>query len=250
MQATTAPRGPTPSTASYISTPGPILHDISNVYCEELSEHYCSNTFEVNYSQQITDSMNPAHARELPAHYIKHWGLLVDTGAYVSVARKCFAPEAPLEPILQPVRLLTATSAPIKVYRTKTVLLVSGKLSFYLRFYITDVKQTLLGLHDILQRDIQLNLRDTYSSTIQKGEVEEPLLFHDKHFYVEALVLPQDYNLNYLWLNYLQSTLFRDTTMVYYTTGDGEAREQTGEAQLPKSNKATTTTDRRRKVTT
>ena len=37
MQATAAPRAPTPSTASYIFTPGPVLHDISHVYCEELS---------------------------------------------------------------------------------------------------------------------------------------------------------------------------------------------------------------------
>ena len=38
MQATTAPRAPTPSTASYIS-------DIwSMYYCEELSHHYCSKS--------------------------------------------------------------------------------------------------------------------------------------------------------------------------------------------------------------
>ena len=92
-------------------------------------------------------------------------------------------------------------------------------------------------MHDILQGDIQLNLRDTYTSTIQKGDVEEPLLFHDKHFYVEALVLPQDHKLNDLWLHYLQSELFRDTTMAYNTTGDGELHEQTGEAQLPRSKK-------------
>ena len=169
-----------PSTASYISTPGPILHDIGHVYCEELSDHYCSNTFEVNYSPQITDGMNPANARELAAYYLKHWGLLVDTGAYVSVAPKHFAPEVLLEPVLQPVQLLAATSAPIKVYGTKTVLLVSGRRPFYVRFYITDVKQTLLVLHDMLQVDIQLNLWDTHSSPIQKGEVEEPLLFYDK----------------------------------------------------------------------
>ena len=136
-----------------------------------------------------------------------------------------------------PFNLLTATSTPIKIYGTKTVLLVSGRLSFYVRFYITDVKQTLLGLQDILQGDIQLKLRDTNTSTIQKGDVEEPLLFHDKHFYVEALVLPQDHKLNYLWLHCLQSKLFRSTTTVYYTTGDGEEHEQAGEAQLPKSSK-------------
>ena len=78
------------------------------------------------------------------------------------MAPRHFAPEVLLEPVLHPVQLLTATSVPIKVYGTKTVLLISGKLSFYVRFYITDVKQTLLGLQDILQGDIQLNLRDTH----------------------------------------------------------------------------------------
>ena len=116
-------------------------------------------------------------------------------------------------------------------------LLVTGRLSFHVRFYITDVKQTLLGVQDMLQGNVQLNLRDTYTSTIQKGDVEEPLLFHDKHFYVEALVLPQDHKLNYLWLHYLQSKLFRATMTVYYTTGDGEVHEQAGEAQRPRSSK-------------
>ena len=222
----------TSSTASYITTPGPVLHDISHVHCEG-ADDYNHGILEINYNQQLTNGMNHEYARELPAHYLKHWGLLVDTGAYVSVAPKHFAPEVLLEPVPHPVQLLTATSTPIKIYRTKTALLVTGRLSFHVRFYITDVKQTLLGLQDILQGDIQLNLWDT--STIQKDGVEEPLLFHDKHFYVEALVLPQDHKLNYLWLHYLQSKLFRTTTTVYYTTGDGEVHEQAGEAQLPRA---------------
>ena len=115
--------------------------------------------------------MNPDYARELPAHYLKHWGLLVDTGAYVSVAPRHFAPEILLEPVLHPLQLLTATSTPIKIYRTKTVLLVSGKLSFYVHFYITDAKQTLLGLQDIPQGDIQLNLRDETLTCLPLKEV-------------------------------------------------------------------------------
>ena len=181
--------------------------------------------------------MNHNYAHELPARYLKHWGLLVDTGAYVSVAPKHFAPEVPLEKIPHPVQLLTATSTPIKIYGTKTVLLVTGKLSFHVRFYVTDVKQTLLGLQDLLQGELQLTLRDVHSSTIMKNGIEEPLLFHDKHFYVEALVLPQDHQLNYLWLDYLQNQLFHTTTTVYYTTGDGGVHEQVGEAQLPRSSK-------------
>ena len=236
MQSTTAPRAATSSTASYITTPGPVLHDISHVHCEG-ADDYNHGILKINYNKQLTNGMNHEYARELPAHYLKHGGLLVDTGAYVSVAPKHFAPEVLLEPVPHPVQLLTATSTPIKIYGTKTVLLVTGRLSFHVRFYITDVKQTLLGLQDILQGDIQLNLRDTYTSTIQKDGVEEPLLFHDKHFYAEALVLPQDHKLNYLWLHYLQSKLFRTTTTVYYATGDGEVHEQAGEAQVPRSSK-------------
>ena len=101
MQVSTAPRAPTPSTASYISTPGPVLHDISHVYCEELSDHYCSNPLAVNYNQQI----NSENVRELPAHCLKHWGLLVDTGAYGSVAPRHFASERLLEPVLHPIQL-------------------------------------------------------------------------------------------------------------------------------------------------
>ena len=152
MQTTSAPRAATSSTASYISTPGPVLQDISHVHFDEGVYDY-NNTLEINYNRQLTNGMNHNYASELPAHYLKHWGLLVDTGAYVSVAPKHFAPEVPLEPVPHPVQLLTATSTPIKIYGTKTVLLVTGRLSFHVRFYITDVKQTLLGLQDILQGD-------------------------------------------------------------------------------------------------
>ena len=65
MQATTAPRATTASTASYISTNGPILHDITHVYCN-------SNVLEINYNQQLTNGMNPDYVRDLPAHYLKH----------------------------------------------------------------------------------------------------------------------------------------------------------------------------------
>ena len=85
MQATSAPRAATSSTASYITTPGPVLHNISHVHCEE-----ANNLLEINYNRQQTSSMNHNSARELPAHYLKHWGLLVDTGAYVSVAPEAF----------------------------------------------------------------------------------------------------------------------------------------------------------------
>ena len=38
-----SPRAATSSTASYITTPGPVLHDISHVYCEEIDDYYKRN---------------------------------------------------------------------------------------------------------------------------------------------------------------------------------------------------------------
>ena len=65
------------STASYITTPGPVLHDISHVHCEGQA-YDGDNMMEIDYNRQLTSSMNHNYARELPAHYLKHWGLLVD----------------------------------------------------------------------------------------------------------------------------------------------------------------------------
>ena len=76
---------------------------------------------------------------------------MIDTGAYVSVAPLHFVPDISLETVDYDIKLLTATSTPIKVHGTKTVLLVSGKVSLYVRFYVADVKKILLGLHDALQ---------------------------------------------------------------------------------------------------
>ena len=83
------------------------------ITCEGIDD-YKHNVLEINYNQALTNGMNPDYARELPAHYLKHWGLLADTGAYVSVAPKHFAPEVPLEPVLHPVQLHAATSTPVK----------------------------------------------------------------------------------------------------------------------------------------
>ena len=72
------------------------------------------------------------------------------------------------------------------------LLLASGRVSLYVQFYITGVKKTLLGLQDVQKGGVLLNFRDGHISAIQKEEVEEPRPFHNTHFYLEALVLPQD----------------------------------------------------------
>ena len=62
----TPPRAATSSTVSYITTPGPVLHDISHVHCDEIDDNYYRNVLEINYNQQLTNGMNPDYVRELP----------------------------------------------------------------------------------------------------------------------------------------------------------------------------------------
>ena len=145
---------------------------------------------DVNYSSYITEHLNKDYVQELPRRYVRHWAIMMHKGAYVSVSPLHLAPDIPLETVDYDVKLLTATNTPIKVYGTRTVQtvqLVSGKVSLYARFYTTVVKKTLLGLHDVLQSGALLIFRDSYTSTVQKGDVEEP-----------ALVLPQGHDLNHI----------------------------------------------------
>ena len=97
---------------------------------------------DINYSSYIAERLNKDYVKEVPHHNMKHWAIMIDTGAYV-----CVAP--------------------------------------------------LLGLQDVLQSGVLPNFGDSHTSTMQKGEVEGPLLLHNKHFYLEALVLPHDHNLNH-----------------------------------------------------
>ena len=73
--------------------------------------------------------------------------IMIDTGAYVSVAPQHFAPEIPLLTVDYDIKLLTATDYPMNVYSAKTVLLL------YARFYINRREEDpLLGLHNVLQK--------------------------------------------------------------------------------------------------
>ena len=50
---------------------------------------------------------------------------------------------------------------------------------------LTNVKKTLPGLQDVLQSGVPLNFRHSHALTAQKGDEEDPLLFYNKHLYLE-----------------------------------------------------------------
>ena len=129
VQSTTAPYSRAPSTTSYISTQGPVVHDITHIEdnkgdCYNLTS-VLSTCDDISYSSYITEHLNKDYVQELPRHYVRHWAITIDA----SVAPLHFAPDICLETVDYDIKLLTATNTPIKVYGTKTVLLASGKVS-------------------------------------------------------------------------------------------------------------------------
>ena len=84
------------------------------------------------------------------------WGILVDTGAAVSLAPVSFAPETELSPLESTLQLKTVTGKEIKAYGRKTVHLVGRELSFAISFVIADVEHALLGLDVFLREQLSM----------------------------------------------------------------------------------------------
>ena len=84
------------------------------------------------------------------------WGILVDTGAAVSLAPVSFAPEAELSPLESTLQLRTVTGKEIKALGRKTVHFVGRELSFDISFVIADVEHALLGLDVFLREQLSM----------------------------------------------------------------------------------------------
>ena len=80
------------------------------------------------------------------------WGILVDTGAAVSLAPLSFAPETELQPLDSTFHLRTVTGTEIKASGFKTVHFAGRELSFDVRFVIAEVDHALLGF-DIFRQE-------------------------------------------------------------------------------------------------
>ena len=74
------------------------------------------------------------------------WGILIDTGAAMSLAPVSFAPEAELSPLECTLNLRTLDGKAITAYGRRTVQLVGQQLSFEVSFVIADVVHVSLGM--------------------------------------------------------------------------------------------------------
>ena len=84
------------------------------------------------------------------------WGILVDTGAAVSLAPVSFAPETELSPLESTLQLRTVTGKEIKALGRKTVHFPGRELSFDISFVIADVEHALLGLDVLLREQLSM----------------------------------------------------------------------------------------------
>ena len=93
------------------------------------------------------------------------WGILVDTGAAISLAPPGFAQQSELMPVEGTLQLRSANGSLIDTYGRKLVQLVGSELCLHVNFVIANVGQALIGM-DVLQANqlslIQANFQEYY----------------------------------------------------------------------------------------
>ena len=93
------------------------------------------------------------------------FGILIDTGAAISVAPKDFASQSELSPVEGTFQLRTITGNAIKAYGRRLVQLVGPELCLCVSFVIADVAQPLLGMDILIANQLSLvtnNLHEYY----------------------------------------------------------------------------------------
>ena len=89
------------------------------------------------------------------------WGIMIDTGAAISLAPVSFAPTTELSPLESTFQLRSVTGNLIKAYGRRTVDLRGSQLSFKVSFVIADVQQALLGMDIFMQEQLSLQRGST-----------------------------------------------------------------------------------------
>ena len=93
------------------------------------------------------------------------FGILIDTGAAISVAPKDFASQSELSPLEGTFQLRTITGNAIRAYGRRLVQLVGPELCLCVSFVIADVAQPLLGMDILIANQLSLitnNLHEYY----------------------------------------------------------------------------------------
>ena len=84
------------------------------------------------------------------------YGILIDTGAAISLAPRSFAQDVELSPIESTLQPRTVTGQAIEAFGRRTVQLVGPNLSFQVSFVIANVQHALLGLDALMINQLSL----------------------------------------------------------------------------------------------
>ena len=84
------------------------------------------------------------------------WGILVDTGAAISLAPMSFAQTSELSPCESTLQLRSVTGEVIQAFGRRTVQLVGANLSFQVSFVIANVQHALLGMDALIANQLSL----------------------------------------------------------------------------------------------
>ena len=84
------------------------------------------------------------------------FGILIDTGAAISVAPRDFASQAELSPLESTLQLRTITGKAIEAFGSRTVQLVGSELNLCVSFVIAEVDQALIGMDILIANQLSL----------------------------------------------------------------------------------------------
>ena len=84
------------------------------------------------------------------------WGILVDTGAAISLAPLTFAPESELRPVESTLQLRSANGSLIETYGRRSVQLRGSELCLHVSFVVAQVEQALIGMDVLVANQLSL----------------------------------------------------------------------------------------------
>ena len=115
------------------------------------------------------------------------WGILIDTGAAISLAPLSFAPKVELSPLESTLQLRSVTGRAIPAFGRRTIQLVGQQLSFRISFVIADVEHALLGMDIFMMEQLSLQRGSNNDHYLVNTAGEKTQLQQrGHHLYLEA----------------------------------------------------------------
>ena len=145
-------------------------------------------SLEQNASRQTAQLGSPKHQHNINSLGLGNaWGILIDTGAAISLAPLDFAQHIELSPVECTLQLTTATGNLIQTFGRRTVQLCCSDLCLHVSFVVANVSQALIGM-DVLQSNQLSLLRSNLGeySLVNLEGAQTQLLNIGQHLYLEA----------------------------------------------------------------